>query len=254
VLIEPLGAGNARNVGISRGDAEWVLLLDDDERFAPDMLHRLWARLHDSGAGAITARLDMVTPDELGSAGELPAALRSRPAGPAISMWPGFGSGCALLRRSLLAEAGGFDRRLDGGFGEDTELGVRLRRAGATVVLATDPPVAHLKAPVGGMRTPFPHPWRSDPVRPRPSPTVLLARRSFETPAMASGYRIHWWLDGIRREGLSFRPHRRWRQWRSAQRWSDHLARGASITSEPSVVSSSVPPAVGPADPAARTP
>jgi hypothetical protein len=210
------------------------------------MLHRLWARLHDSGAGAITARLDLVAADELGSAGELPATLRSRPEGPAISMWPGFGSGCALLRRSLLAEAGGFDRRLDGGFGEDTELGVRLRRAGAMVVLATDPPIAHLKAPVGGMRAPFPHPWRSDPVRPRPSPTVVLARRSFETPAMASGYRLHWWLDGVRREGMAFRPRRSWRQWRSAQRWTDHLERGPSTTSEASTV--------GADDPAARTP
>ncbi|OWY61682.1 hypothetical protein B7486_62495, partial [cyanobacterium TDX16] len=82
-----------------------------------------------------------------------------------------------------------------------------------------------LKAAVGGMRAPFPHPWRADPDRPRPSPTVLLARRSFETPAMATGYRVHWWLDGLRRERLAFRPRRRLRQWRSAQRWTDELER-----------------------------
>lgn len=210
VVIEPLGAGNARNEGIVRGEAEWVLLLDDDERFAPDMLERLWGRVQASHADVITARLDRADAEE-------PSG------GPTVSMWPGFGSGCALLHRSLLEEVGGFDRRLDGGFGEDTELGVRLRRAGAMVVLATDPPVTHLKATTGGMRAPFPHPWRSDPVRPRPSPTVLLARRTFETPAMAAGYRVHWWLDGLRNDGFGFRPLRRWRQWRSAQRWTDHL-------------------------------
>jgi hypothetical protein len=218
VVIEQLGAGNARNVGITRGTSPWVLLLDDDVRFAPDMVERLFRRLTESGAGAITARLELVAEDD----GD-PHDPGVRPDGPVLHMWQGFGSGCALLRRELLDEVGGFDRRIDGGFGEDTELGVRLRRAGALVVLTADPHIGHLKASTGGMRAPFPHPWRADPDRPRPSPTVLLARRTFETPSMAAGYRLHWWLDGLRSDGSSFRPRQRLRQWRSAARWADRL-------------------------------
>jgi GT2 family glycosyltransferase len=217
VIIDELGAGNARNLGIARGTSPWLLLLDDDVRFAPDMLDRLWGRLRESRAGAITARLDQVH-DEGDGLSE----------GPVLHMWQGFGSGCALVERAMLDQLGGFDRRIDGGFGEDTELGVRLRQAGAMVVLTTDPHIDHLKAPTGGMRAPYPHLWRPDPARPRPSPTVLLARRSFETPSMAAGYRMHWWLDAVRADGRHFRLRRRLREWRSAHRWTDVLEQTAT--------------------------
>jgi hypothetical protein len=225
LVIEQLGAGNARNAGIVAGESPWILLLDDDVRFAPDMLERLWGRLRESGAGAITARLDAVASGGAHAATLASGGAHAASKGPVLHMWQGFGSGCALLRRSMLEQVGGFDRRIDGGFGEDTELGVRLRLAGAMVVLTTDPHIAHLKAPTGGMRAPYPHPWRPDPARPRPSPTVLLARRSFETPPMVAGYRMHWWLDALRADGLRFRPRRRWREWRSAHRWTDVLER-----------------------------
>lgn len=217
LVIDRLGAGNARNVGLGRSDAAWVLMLDDDVRFAPDLVARLLGRARSSGTDALTAHLETVTGDAI-------PAVAPEGSPPALRMWPGFGSGGALVARTRLDEAGGFDRRIDGGFGEDTELGVRLRLAGAMVTLASDPAILHLKAPVGGMRAPFPHPWRRDPHRPRPSPTMAFARSTFETPAMAAGYRTHWWLDAIRTDGVRLRPLRRWQQWRSSMRWARRLA------------------------------
>jgi hypothetical protein len=232
VVIQRMGAGNARNVGLSRSTAPWVLLLDDDVRFAPDMVARLLAQARASGSEAVTARLENVRPGA-----EVQLAPPAPSTGPRLQMWPGFGSGGALVARHLIDEVGGFDRRIDGGFGEDTELGVRLRQVGAMVLVAVDPPIAHLKAPTGGMRAVFPHPWQGDPVRPRPSPTMLLARRSFETAAMATGYRIHWWLESARRDGLRVRPWKMQAQWKAAVRWRDHLER-----SEPPEEARSVPP------------
>lgn len=242
VQIERLGAGNARNVAIARTGAPWLLMLDDDVRLAPDVVERLWLRLCSSGADAVTARLDRVPADRPD-----PLADPAPPDAPLVRMWPGFGSGGALVARELVLAAGGFDRRIDGGFGEDTELGVRLRQAGAMVVLATDPPIAHLKAPEGGMRAPFPHPWRASRPRPRPSPTVLLARRSFETPAMATGYAVHWWLHALLTDRTRFRPWQRWRAWRAAHRWADVLDR-----SEDPAAARALPPAG--ADSRARRP
>jgi len=217
LIIERLGAGNARNVAISRGDGPWVLMLDDDVRFEPDLVARLVGRALASGAEAITAHLETV------SARALPCPTPTG-APPTLRMWPGFGSGGALVARASLRRAGGFDRRIDGGFGEDTELGVRLRRSGTMVALASDPTILHLKAPAGGMRAPYPHPWRHDPVRPRPSPTMVFARSTFATPAMAAGYRLHWWLHGLRQDRWRFRPLRRRHQWQAAQRWAGDLA------------------------------
>jgi hypothetical protein len=224
LVVQRLGAGNARNVALGRTDAPWVLMLDDDVRFEADVFARLLGRARSSGADAITAHLETVT------GGSLPRAVQAGEP-PALSMWPGFGSGAALVARGPLDEAGGFDRRIDGGFGEDTELGVRLRQAGAMVALASDPAFLHLKAPVGGMRAPYPHPWRWDPRHPRPSPTMVFARSTFETPSMAAGYRIHWWLDGLRQDRWGYRPRRRLQQWRSAQRWAAVLSRSEEAAS-----------------------
>jgi glycosyltransferase involved in cell wall biosynthesis len=224
LVVERLGAGNARNVGLGHSDAPWVLLLDDDVRFGPDMLALLWARTSASGAEAVTAHLDDPVDGMEGS-----APRTGEP--PALRMWPGFGTAAALVHRPRLDEAGGFDRRIDGGFGEDTELGVRLRQAGAMVALASEPALVHLKAPVGGMRAPYPHPWRADPDRPRPSPTIVFSRSTYETPEMSAGYRIHWWLDAARQDGWHFRPLRRLRQWRAARRWAIQLEHSEPVTS-----------------------
>lgn len=212
-LSEP-GACEARNTALRECRSHWVLLADDDMRYGPDYL----ASMLD-----VVARLQV----DVVVAGMAPGDADANPTDPTIdqpwpSMWPQFGAGAALARRALFDEVGGFDRRLEGGFGEDYEWGVRARRGGAMVVHAPGTRVTHLRASAGGFRTPHPHPWRDEAVAPVPSPTVVLSRRLWETPAMRRGWVGHYWARRLLRTWPAG-PVVMGRQWRAAQRWADVL-------------------------------
>lgn len=214
-LTEP-GACQARNAALQRCRSHWVLLADDDMRYRPDYLASLLdvaARLQ---VDVVVAGMAIVAadggPDEAGRTVEEPWPR----------MWPHLGAGAALATRALFDEVGGFDRRLEGGFGEDYEWGVRARRGGAMVVHAPDIRVAHLHAPAGGFRVPYPHPWQEEPVAPVPSPTVVLSRRLWETPAMRRGWVGHYWARRLLHTWPAG-PVAMGRQWRAAQRWADVL-------------------------------
>ncbi|RMH19058.1 MAG: glycosyltransferase family 2 protein [Acidobacteria bacterium] len=213
------GACRARNRAFDELAGDWVLLLDDDVRLRAFAIARLIGVARAYGVAAVNACVHLPQQDPAALAG----GVLPRP-------WPAFASGAALVARPAVEAAGGFDPRLDGGFGEDYDFGLRLRRAGGEVLYDPGTPVEHRKAPAGGLRSPYPHPWRDDPLPPKPSPTVLLSRRLHHPPAMLLGYKLFYHLGRLRRT-----PPWRWpaeirrlrRQWRSAQRWCDHLnARG----------------------------
>lgn len=207
------GACRARNQGLATGDAPWVLLLDDDVRLPVEWLAHLLAVATAYAVGAVT------------SATYLPQ--QSPPAGGVPCLWPGFAGGVSLVARPATAAVRGFDQRIEGGFGEDTDYGIQLRQVGTTIVYTAAYPVLHLKAPVGGFRYPFPHPWLADPVPPRPSPTVLYAQRKHSTPTMQAGYRLFYTLKRLTAVLPLRRPAELWRvhrQWRSAARWAAWLA------------------------------
>ena len=138
-----------------------------------------------------------------------------------------FASGASLVSTRALTEAGGFDERLDGGYGEDYEMGIRLRLAGAGVLYAPGEPVLHLKLPAGGFRHPAPLPWSDDPIPPRPSPPVLYSRRKHHPQAMQDGYRLYYAL-----KRLGGKPLRAWpaelrrmrREWERAEWWAGRMA------------------------------
>lgn len=212
------GACNARNVGLGACRAPWVMLVDDDMRFVPTYIEAMIEVAELLRVDGVVAGAAIVDVD--GDPYDVPAAEH----GDWPRMWPNFGAGAALAARRLFDEVGGFDRRLEGGFGEDYEWGVRARLAGAMVVHAPGIRVAHRHAPTGGFRTTYPHPWHTDPVPPVPSPTVILSHRLWESPLMRRGWVVHYWLrrlSGRWRTG----PVTMRRQWRAAHRWADELER-----------------------------
>jgi glycosyltransferase involved in cell wall biosynthesis len=216
--IRRIGAVHARNVALEDCDADWVLFVDDDVRLGPTAVEQLVATARQVEADAVTARVWSVAPGD--------AADPTRPPpGPAWPvMWSSFNTGGALASGRLVAEVGGFDPRLEGGFGEDHEWGVRARATGALVVYAPEVGIPHLKHGEGGLRRPHPHPWHETADEPQPSPTVLLSRRLYETEPMRRGWTIHYWFRRIR--GGAWRsPVTSWRSWQAGQRWTDHLAR-----------------------------
>jgi glycosyltransferase involved in cell wall biosynthesis len=210
------GACRARNAGLKEVESDWVLLLDDDVRLRPRLIERLVSVAQAYGAGAINARVYL--PGQEAEVGP------GHPQSPWA--WPSFSTGGALVSARVLLEAGGFDERLEGGYGEDYEMGVRLRLLGASVLYDAAEPTLHLKAPAGGFRTPLPLPWDGDDPLPRPSPFILYSRRKHLTPEMREGYRLFYILSRLKSE-----PPWRWpselrriaRQWERAEHWAARL-------------------------------
>ena len=99
-----------------------------------------------------------------------------------------FGSGNTILKAELVAEIK-FNLALEFGYGEDTEFGLQLRNSGVDVVSVPTLEIKHLKAPMGGFRTKFVHPWEAEEIQPKPSPTVLFYRLKYYTNEQLQGYR-----------------------------------------------------------------
>ncbi len=208
-LVVPwLGAGRARNVAISRASGDWLLFLDDDVRIAPDAVAKLLAVARAFDLEALCARV--LGPEQ---------AASDRGPARGLWLWPGLAGGAALLRTDRVLEIDGFDERLDTGYGEDYELGVRLRRAGTPVATTDATLVIHYHDSVGGFRTPVSQPWDGDE-EPKPSPYFLLSRRGL-TREMQRGYALTYWLRGARSQGWTFSFGARGlaRRFRSARRW-----------------------------------
>ena len=205
------GVCTARNLGLREARSEWVLLLDDDVRFQPGLISYMLRMARAWGVEAVNAAVHLPG-ERVGSRGPQP--------------WPVFASGASLVSLRVLEEAGGFDERLDGGYGEDYEIGIRLRLAGAAVLYAPGEPVLHLKLPAGGFRHPAPLPWSDDPVPPRPSPPVLYSRRKHHPQAMQDGYRLYYAL-----KRLAGKPLHAWplevrtlrREWERASWWAGQM-------------------------------
>lgn len=217
LLTARAGACRARNLALSRtGEVDWVLFLDDDVRLPTDAVERLLAIAHGWGARTVQALPHQPHED--------PATLCPAPY---PVLWATFGAGAALVAQSAVDAVGGFDERLDGGYGEDYEYGVRLRAVGAEVLLAPEVAVLHLKAPAGGFRTHHVHPWHGDRgAPPRPSPTVRLSRLLHHPDEMRRGYALQYALRRLRAVPPWRWPREvpRWRrEWRSSLWWARRL-------------------------------
>ena len=140
-LPQNLGYGAANNQGIAGTRGELVALINPDVRLDPGWLGRARAALEaDPGAGQCAGKvLHLDDPSRIENTGHLlfPDGLnraRSRNApdngGPDALGPPLFASGCAALyRRSALEAVGGLCEELFA-YGDDAELGLRLRLAG----------------------------------------------------------------------------------------------------------------------------
>ncbi len=148
VVAEPAGAGPAaaRNAGVERTGCDLVAFVDADVAVHPDALRRLRrAFATDSSLTAAFGSYDD-RPEAPGAVSRFRNLLHhhvhtSSP-GPAETFWAGLGA----VRRDAFLAAGGFDaERYAAPAIEDIELGVRMRAAGAAIVLDPDVRGTHLK-------------------------------------------------------------------------------------------------------------
>lgn len=160
---ENRGFAEACNRGVDAGSGEIIVLLNNDVDCRPEFLELLVAPLEsDSGAGA-TAAL-MLQPggesiDSIGMCADVTLAgfprLQGLPAAFAGNRHPilaGPAGTAAAYRRSAWREVGGLDEAMFA-YGEDFDLGLRLRAAGWRAVAAPDAIGVHLGSATHGHRT-----------------------------------------------------------------------------------------------------
>lgn len=172
-LIYQLGACNARNLALQHLEGDYVFLADDDIEFENDLIEISLQSLKSYQLEAATI-----------------ACLRvgDKPFFNTIFQWGTFGSGCSLVSTNCL-KGMSFDTSYEFGFGEDTDFGMRLRNKGFDIIYLPKPQVLHLKAPMGGFRTKFVHPWEKDTILPKPAPTVLLFYLKYYSKEQLLGYK-----------------------------------------------------------------
>ncbi|HEU5253826.1 MAG TPA: glycosyltransferase [Solirubrobacterales bacterium] len=185
----PPGAGpaGARNLAAARAEADVVVFVDSDVEVHPDALAKIARRFAaDPELTALFGAYDD-DPADPGLTSRyrnlLHHHVHSGAAGEAETFWAGLGA----VRREAFAAAGGFDaERFPEPSVEDVELGMRLRRRGAKIVLAPEIRGRHLKAwtPLGMLRTDFARrgvPWAR-----------LLLRDGSHSTALNLGWRRRW--------------------------------------------------------------
>jgi GT2 family glycosyltransferase len=126
------GVAAARNRGIDEAHAEWIAFFDDDQLADPDWLQKLLDAAAASKAWCVGGAVRVCGPD--GAAVALPPVCRQL-LGEKIGGTAGRyglrsspGTGNLLVHRSVFERVGRFDESLQRG--EDTDLFIRMRRAG----------------------------------------------------------------------------------------------------------------------------
>lgn len=147
VLQTAPGDAPTRNAGIDASSGQWVAFFDDDQ-FAPaDWLANLHAAAVATEADVIggPVKLDL-TDDEAARLGRIcREMLREIDFSPVRTGYRGKqlpGTGNALVRRSLLKQLGRFDESFTSG-GSDSDLFLRAREAGASLVYDPDAAIVH---------------------------------------------------------------------------------------------------------------
>lgn len=149
VQRDPAGAGPAaaRNLGVEATRADVLFFLDSDVEVHPEALERTAARFAaDPGLAAVFGAYDD-DPADPGLTSRyrnlLHHHVHAGAAGEAETFWAGLGA----IRREAFADSGGFDAdAFPKPSVEDIELGMRLRRGGARIVLDPEIRGRHLKA------------------------------------------------------------------------------------------------------------
>lgn len=169
VEVVPLGANRgyaaAVNAGLRAGDADVVVVLNNDVLLPPEFLARLVAPLADDpSAGSVTPvllRPDERTIDNVGLTADPTLAgfprHQGRPAAAAEQARPlllGPSGAAAAYRRAALERIGGYDERIFL-YQEDLDAALRLRAAGFRAALASDARAVHLGSATSGRRSAF---------------------------------------------------------------------------------------------------
>lgn len=205
------GACNARNLALSKVTANYVYLADDDNKFENDLLATVIKKM-------VTHKFEAITMSYLqnNESEKLKNPIQ----------WNAFGGGCSIVSSKFL-NAVKFNMALEHGYGEDTDFGMQLRNLGVDIIYFPSIKILHLKAPVGGFRTKFIHPWEAKQVTPpKPSPTVMLSRINHTTKHQLLGYKTNLFIKFYKHQSIK-NPFKYFnafkKQWKESVHWANVL-------------------------------
>ena len=157
-FINKTGVCNARNIAMSLVESEWTLLGDDDNRFDIGLIESFFTEAKKTGIKVGTTVY--LQPNEKQTYFK-------------TTQTPIFAGGNSFIKSNLLKKVK-FNLNFEHNYGEDHEFGMQLRNIGEDVIFYPNIKITHLKAPFGGFRIKFPHPWANEIYSPKPSPTLML--------------------------------------------------------------------------------
>ena len=209
-FINQSGACNARNIALNFVTANYVFLADDDIRIPSDFIALALGAMASLSVSAAT----------LSCLGRNDTKNLKK-----TIQWTAFGSGCSIVE-TIRLKGLRFDMRYEFGYGEDVDFGMQLRNKGIDIIYLPFPEIIHLKAPVGGFRSKFVHPWEEDDLLPKPSPTVMLNRMQNSTKQQLLGYRTTLFFKYYRQQSIKnpFKYYAMFKkQWQASVLWANRL-------------------------------
>jgi len=165
----PPGVPGARNRALAEARSEVVLFIDDDVQLPPGFVQKHAANFADPNVVAVAGRVVQAR-----TGWQIPRRRRPwprrldvlyfRPDGPErVSGIATFQGGNHSVRRSQALAVGGYDENYVGwAFREESDLGIRIWKAGGLIVFDPEAGLVHLQEPTGGCRyeeedRPMPH-------------------------------------------------------------------------------------------------
>ncbi|NBL64844.1 glycosyltransferase [Flavobacterium sp. NST-5] len=216
IFTHQAGACNARNVALSKIAHEWVFMADDDIRFERNFLYNLLQNINNTGNKIATISCLQQGEEKIYQK---------------IIQWSTFGSGTSIVKRHCLNNIK-FNMALEFGYGEDMDFGMQLRNAGYDVIYLPFPEILHLKAPMGGFRIKPTLPWQNETIQPKPSPTVMLFKKTHLTPQQLMGYKTILFFKFYSRQSIK-NPVRYFREfkkrWKSSMEWACFLEKKSTL-------------------------
>ncbi len=198
------GSCAARNEALEIATGEYVIFGDDDIRLEPEFVENHIRFLQTYNADACNG-LDIMADNPQQNHDDLArkkAALTKDRFRVGVSQ--SFNNANSCVKKEWIDKIGFNDINFDGGYGEDSDYGIRLVKAGATVLYNPYSVNLHLKPPQGGYRfwgaqskvkgkARKKQPWELDrpvgDILPVPSPTISYFNVKHHTPEQVEEYR-----------------------------------------------------------------
>ncbi len=209
-FIHQTGACNARNLALKFTTSDYIYLADDDNEFDSNLLKDIIYKMQYYGFSAIA--VNYLQKNEVEKHKN-------------TIQWSAFGGGSSVISSKFLDHVA-FNMVYEFGYGEDTDFGMQLRSLGADIVYTPNIKILHLKAPIGGFRTKFIHPWQKDKLQPKPSPTVMYFRKNHTTKHQLLGYRTTLFLKFYKDQKIKnpFKYYSTFKkQWKQSLHWANQL-------------------------------